>query len=1152
MGADVAARPATFTLADRYVKREGTIYLSGIEALVRLLLDRARLDRESGLNTASYVTGYEGSPLGGYDLELAHCAALLAEYDIVHQPGLNEELAATAVSGTQLAGQVGDLRYDGVTGFWYGKAPGLDRATDAIRHANLIGTAPRGGAVAFVGDDPAAKSSSIPCTSEFALADLAIPTFYPADPGDVLLYGLHAVELSRASGLWSAIKIATNVADGTMTAPVVDGWRRPDLSFLDGFTPYAHTPSSRLLGRQLAALERSLHETRLPIAKAYIRASGVNRIVGPSAARIGLVSAGTTYLAMRQALTTLGIDDAALEARGIRLLKLGVVFPLEPTVVAEFAEGLDAIVIVEDKRGFIEDALKAVLYGRRDAPTVWGKYLSDGSVLFSPLGELDPDTIARGLARSLHALGVFGLSEPPRRREQLSLTTAPRMPFFCSGCPHNSSTKVAPHTLVGAGIGCHAMLLLMPGDQAGDITGLTQMGGEGGHWIGMSPFVTQCHFVQNIGDGTFAHSGSLAIRAAIASGVNVTFKLLRNSAVAMTGGQRPVGELGVSELIALLTAEGVAKVIVTTDQPKELRRQLPRGTDVRHRDELLAVQRELAAIPGVTVLIHDQECAAEKRRKRHRNKMATPRTRVMINERVCEGCGDCGTKSNCLSVQPVDTQFGRKTRINQSSCNYDFSCLAGDCPSFLTVTPGTPQKQTRPDVVLDSPPEPDWVVTPERFSIRIVGIGGTGVVTTSRVLATAAASEGLHVRGLDQTGLAQKGGAVVSDLKVSTVPAERAAKLAQDECTLYLGCDSLVATDPVNLRVVDSDRTIAVVSTSEVPTGEMVLDTGTHFPDHERIDSALDVAVRQAFFLDAGALARAVFHDEQYSNVIMIGAAYQIGALPISAEAIEHAITINGVAVDSNIAAFRQGRWAMDTRSASPADRHEPSNDVTDGSGSTANELEDLVAIRVADLTAYQNAAYAERYAAFVETVRVQEERSVGGTELAAAVARNLFKLLAYKDEYEVARLSLDPALLAQVEAQFGAGARFHYRLHPPVLRALGMRNKISLGPWFRPGFRVLRQMRRLRGTALDVFGYTEVRRVERALPDEYRSWVARVLLGLTPENHAIAVQIAELPDLVRGYEQIKMTSVETYRDRAEELLAEFAARDVDGARNPA
>ena len=1142
--------PRVASLDERYQRQDGTIYVTGIQALVRMLLDRARYDREHGRNPATYVSGYEGSPLGGYDLELARHRRLLTEYGILHQPGLNEELAATAVSGTQLAGRVGDAKYDGVTGIWYGKAPGLDRATDALRHANMIGTSPTGGAVALVGDDPSAKSSTLPCSSEMALAGLALPTFYPADPAEALIHSLHAVELSRASGLWAAMKVVTAMADGASTVPVTPHWQAPDLSDLPGgLRAYGHQPRAHLLGAELAELERSQQLIRLPIATEYIRRSGLNVITGPRStsgehrARIGLVAAGKTYLDVRQALTALGLTESGLERHGIRLLKLGVIYPVEPGIVAEFAAGLDEMIVVEDKRAFLEDAVKAALYGQANAPAVYGKQSRAGSLLFSAVGELDADSVADGLARHLEPAGIPVTARPPRERVMLPL--APRTPYFCSGCPHNSSTQVAPGTLVGGGIGCHAMVAFMPPERVGEVTGLCQMGGEGAQWIGISPFVTQRHLVQNLGDGTFAHSGSLAIRAAVASGVNVTFKLLRNSAVAMTGGQQAVGELPVDRLIALFAAEGVRKTVVTTDDPAGLRLQLGargsrRRADIRHRDDLLDVQRELAAIDGVTVLIHDQECAAEKRRKRRRGKAVAPAQRAFINERVCEGCGDCGRASNCLSVQPVATEFGRKTRIDQSSCNLDFSCLAGDCPSFLTVTPAaSPARRpsaARPDpsAALD---EPERLFRPDGFTMRITGVGGTGVVTIAQILGTAFAADGYEVRSLDQTGLAQKGGAVVSDLSVSTGPAERSAKLGYGECDLYLGCDSLVATDGTQLRAASKDRTVAVISTTEVPTGQMIADVTQAFPTIGRVMAAIEAEVRSARFIDAAALATDLFGDEQYANMILVGVAYQAGALPVSAEAIEHAIRLNGVAADANLRAFRAGR-TMNEAAASRA----PSASTEAAASPAERDLAEVLALRVRELTAFQDQACAAEYASLIERVRACEAAVTGGEALARTVAENLYKLTAYKDEYEVARLSLDPALDEAVRAQFGDGARYQYRLHPPVLRALGRKHKVSLGPWFRPAFATLVAMRRLRGTALDPFGYTEVRRTERALITEYRAVVDTLLAGVTPGNHDLAVQIAALPDLVRGYEEIKLATVRAYREKLVELREEFAA----------
>ena len=1152
----------SYALADRYTADEGLVHLTGLQALVRVLLDQHRHDRARGLDTRTFVSGYEGSPLAGFDLELGRHRRLLDEHGVVFSPGLNEEAAAMAVQGTQLAAVSGGLRHDGVVGVWYGKAPGLDRASDAIRHANLMGTHRTGGVLALVGDDPGAKSSSVPCASEFALADLAVPVLYPADPQEVVRLGLHGIALSRASGLWAGLKVVTAVADGSATVGAgLDGFDPvlPDL-LVDG-RPYRHTVTGHLLQPALGPLERDLHRARLELARRYAAANGLDRItVRTGDDRIGLVAAGKTYLDLRQALDALGLDDDELRRRGVRLLKLGMVHPVEPGIVREFAAGLREVVVVEEKRSFVEAAVKELLYGRPGAPAVLGKTGRDGAPLFPPHGELDPDLVATGLAGLLADLpSVAAWRErrrPPRgpgQRSRIDLPLLGRTPYFCSGCPHNSSTKPGDASLVGAGIGCHAMVLLMDPRQVGDVTGLTQMGGEGTQWIGMAPFVEAAHFVQNIGDGTFHHSGSLAVRAAVAAGVDITFKLLHNATVAMTGGQDAVGALTVPALTRLLAAEGVARTIVTAEDPGRHRgADLAPGVEVWPRDRLGEAQRVLAAVPGVTVLIHDQECAAEKRRKRKRGTLPTPAQRVMIDERVCEGCGDCGRASNCLSVQPVDTEFGRKTQIHQSSCNLDFSCLAGDCPSFLTVVPGAARARAAVPALDDAvlPPPPPGTGTAD-FALRMVGVGGTGVVTVAQVLATAALLAGRRVRGLDQTGLAQKGGAVVSDLKITTGPREAAGRLAAREADLYLCADLLAGADAGNLAVADPARTVAVVSTGRVPTGAMVVDPDTAFPDVDETTGRITAAARTGVLLDARDLAERLFGGDQYANLLLVGAAFQAGALPLPAEAVERAIALNGVAVEANVQAFRRGRQAVadpDALAAVLAPPPAPPAPVPPAAAldlaagvraEPGSELARLVGIRVAELVAYQDARYAARYAADVERVRAAEDAAVpGSTALAEAVARNLHKLMAYKDEYEVARLSLDPALAAEVEARFGVGARATHQLHPPVLRALGMRRKIGLGPWATPAFRVLRTMRRLRGTRLDPFGLAHVRRVERELVAEYREVLDGLLADLAPETHARAIEVAGLPDLVRGYEDIKLESVARYREQLARAVA--------------
>ena len=1174
--------------AERYTAGQGTVPMTGVQALARLAVNVRRADRAAGRDTALFISGYEGSPLAGYDLELQRHADVLAAHDIVFRPAVNEELAATSVQGTQLAPGTGDARVAGITGFWYGKSPGLDRACDALRHANLMGTDPRGGAVAFVGDDPAAKSSTVPGASEFLLADLGLPVLYPADPQDVLDLGHHAVAMSRVSGLWVAVKIATNVADGVGTVQVGSDRVQPVLPAVR----FEHTVNARMLPPALLEMETTRDGARLDAARAYARANQLNTVYGcGSRGRVGVVAAGKTYLDVAQALGRLGLNERERHARGLRVLRLAMIHPLVPAEVKDFARGLDEVMVIEEKRSFIEAALKDILYDIPGAPRIVGKTEPNGRPLVPSAGELDADLIAAALARRLGKLG--GLGEFPtvdawqdRRGQTLlqqrgaaqrtvtPLPLLPRTPYFCSGCPHNTSTKVPPGSMVGGGIGCHALVLMMEPDAVGDVLGLTQMGGEGAQWIGLAPFLTtRRHLLQNIGDGTFHHSGSLAVRAAVAAGVNITYKLLYNSAVAMTGGQQAVGAMPVAALTRSLAAEGVRRIIITTEEVRRYRgADLAPVAQVWSRDRLDEAQRELSAAEGVTVLIHDQECATELRRKRKRGLAADPGRRIMINERVCEGCGDCGRKSNCLSVQPVDTDFGRKTAIDQSSCNKDFSCLAGDCPSFLEIRPAARAKPRRlaPSLAADATGDPvprldAGDLAGAVHTTRITGVGGTGVVTVSQILTAAARLAGLEVRSLDQTGLAQKGGAVVSDIKISGSVVEAAAKAAAGECDLYLGCDLLVAADPKNLVVAHPDRTLACVSTTKVPTGPMITDATIGFPDVTVISDQIRAATcgPDAVFLDARSSSITLFGTDQYANTLLTGAAFQAGALPLPASAIEQAIELNGAAVDRNVQAFRRGRQAvadppafaaaLDALSVRALEREPGVTErvIAATVGTPADsELARLVLGRVTDLADYQSAAYARQYAAFVAGVAAAEQRTVpGSTALSLAVARNLHKLMAYKDEYEVARLSLDPRVGAAVAAEFGPGARISYLLHPPVLRALGMRRKITLGPWFRPAFRVLRAARRLRGTPLDPFGRARVRRTERELITEYRAAVAAMLPHLSPDTLPRCVDIASAPDEVRGYEGIKLASLARYRARLGELAAGLgSAARVKGA----
>lgn len=1125
--------------AERYRADAGRVQMTGVQALARLPIEQSRRDRRAGLDTGVFISGYEGSPLAGYDLELARMRDLLTEHDITFVPGLNEEAAATAVQGSQLAPTLDGSARDGVLGIWYGKAPGLDRATDALRHGNLMGAHPSGGALVAVGDDPAAKSSSVPCASDLALMDLAMPFLYPADSGEVIDLGLHAVALSRASGLWVGLKIVTRVADGTSTVRLAHDHPEPVLPRGSG----RHQPTARLLQPTLGPLERDQLTTRLRLAREYARLNGLNRTVGRGPGdRVGIVAPGRTYADVVTALEKLGIGEDDLHASPVRLLQVRMPYPLDEDDLRAFADGLDEVIVVEEKRSFLETALREALYDEPRRPQVTGKRGPDGAELFPAYGELDVDLVTARLARRLADRGVAVRpadrdASVPAGRTQLPLAT--RAPYFCSGCPHNSSTKPVAGSLVGAGIGCHAMVLLMDEGQVGDVTGLSQMGGEGLQWIGMAPFVDRTHYVQNLGDGTFDHSGSLAIRAAVAAGVNITYKLLYNSAVAMTGGQRAVGAMSVAQVVDVLLAERVARVIVTTEDPRRYRRvRLPDGVDVLDRSRLEEAQRLLAGTPGVTVLVHDQECATERRRRRRRGPASGgPEVRVVIDERICEGCGDCGQKSNCLSVQPVPTEFGRKTAIHQGSCNLDYSCVQGDCPAFLTVqVPAGARGGAAVDGLAadDLPAPPAYDAGLDRFGVRFAGVGGTGVVTVSQVLATAGLLAGWEVRSLDQTGLAQKGGAVVSDVRLRREGAE-SNKLGDGECDLYLGCDLLVAADPAHLAVASPGRTVAVLSTAQVPTGRMVSDVQVGFPEIEPLTGAVGERTRALTTVDARALTTTLFGDDQYANMLLLGAGLQASALPLPPAAVEEAIRLNGVAVDTNLQAFRRGRQLV----ADPAAVAVLVDSRRTAAAPAPASLEELVEHRVAELTAYQDAAYAEDYRGAIEALREAEERAhPGSTALAETAARHLHKLMAYKDEYEVARLATRPDAHDAVVAELGAGARVSWNLHPPVLRALGMRRKLRLGPWFGVPLRLLATLRFLRGTPVDPFGWARVRRVERALVAEYRTVLDELARLLPVIDLADAVHVAGLPDVVRGYEDVKLASVERYHDELAAALA--------------
>ena len=1127
----------TYELADRYRRDDGRAFLSGSQALARLPYEQLRADRRAGLNTAAYVTGYPGSPLAGYDRDVAASAELAAAdgLRLVFQPAMNEELAATAVMGSQLAVTLDSCLYDGVIGIWYGKAPGLDRASDALRHAVFAGTSAKGGAVALVGDDPMAKSSTLPSSSGATLVDLHMPIIYPGDVQEAIDLGRHAIALSRACGVWASIKVVEALADGTGSVELHPERINPTIPTMevDGrlWTPH---PSGQLLTPYTLDREREFHEVRLVLARIYGVLNHLNTIPvrGPHD-WIGIVASGHTYQQTLEALRILGFaTDDDLRSAGIRLFKIAMPVPLDVDQVREFAAGLVEVVVVEEKAPNLEWIIKDAMFGRVDHPIVVGKHQPDDSPLFPIAGAMETDAIVSRLrSRLAPRLAHLLTPEPPAPRQFIPLSVD-RTPFFCSGCPHSTSTKVAEGTLVGAGIGCHAMVMLMEPGRGGDIVGITAMGNEGSQWFGMAPFVGDTHLVQNLGDGTLFHSGFGAIRAAVANGADMTYKILYNGAVSMTGGQDPTGQLDVLSLCKALLAVGVKRIIITTDDLSRYNsEELPTGVKAWGRGRLLEAQEVLAQVPGCTVLIHDQRCAAELRRDRKRRLIPAPGFRVVINERICEGCGDCGDKSGCLSLQPTDTPYGRKTSIDQDSCNFDMSCIEGDCPAFMTVfaTGRAGSPFPRRGTVSPDHPLPTLTAPMRDCTIRLSGIGGTGVVTVSQILGTAAMLQGYHVRGLDQTGLSQKAGPVVSDVRLSLDTPCASNMATAGAVDVMIAFDQLGASSDTNLHTMDPRRTVVVADTATVPTGSMVLHPERPYPV-DAVTDRLDASSRDHLRVAARHLVRRLLGDDSTANVFLLGVAVQAGHVPVSADHLERAIELNGVAVAKNLAAFRWGRaWVADEAAVQAA-----ATPTSADEGRTAADIP-LRSRLVADLTDYQSKKYAARFEAVIHEVATKEN-----PDLTEAVMRNLHKLMAYKDEYEVARLLLLPESRAQAREIGGKRARVVWHLHPPALRAMGMTTKLKFGRWSKPVFWALRSMRRLRGTPLDVFGWARVRRVERAMVPEYVAAVRAMLPHIDATNLAEAVAIASLPDRVRGYEHLKLERARAYRAELARRLAAF------------
>jgi indolepyruvate ferredoxin oxidoreductase len=1182
------------TLDDKYALEQGRAFMSGVQALVRLPMLQRQRDLLQGKNTAGFISGYRGSPLGNYDQALWGAKKFLQAQNIVFQPGVNEELAATALWGTQQLGFAppGSNKFDGVFGIWYGKGPGVDRCSDVFKHANMAGTTPWGGVIAVAGDDHVAKSSTAVHQSDHIFKACGLPVFFPANVQDILDLGIHAFAMSRFSGVWAGMKTIQEIVESSATA-VIDT-QRVSIKIPTDFLMPAGGVHIRWPD---AALEQEarLFDTKWYAALAYVRANRLNYnvIEGPND-RLGLIASGKAYNDTRQALTDLGLDDATCRQLGIRLHKVSVVWPLEAQLTREFATGLQEILVVEEKRQVIEYQLKEELYNwRADVrPRVLGKFNEvegtdpnvggggewsmpnpSANTLLRANADLSPALIARAVAQRVKKMGVdadiaaridaqLAILEAKERAMQVleigAMKVAERQPWFCSGCPHNTSTKVPEGSRAMAGIGCHFMAIWM--DRS--TVGFTQMGGEGVPWVGQQPFSNEQHMFANLGDGTYFHSGLLAVRQSVAAGVNITYKILYNDAVAMTGGQ-PVGERpeghSVIQIAQSMRAEGAARIVVVTDEPDKYDgvKGLPEGIAIEHRDALDRIQREFREIKGTTVIIYDQTCATEKRRRRKRGTMPDPAVRVIINELVCEGCGDCGVQSNCLSVEPLETEFGRKRTINQSSCNKDMSCLKGFCPSFVTVEGGQLRQKSKSAVLspfdLGPVPEPTLPVLGDTsWGIVVAGVGGTGVITIGQLLGMAGHMEGKGIVTQDAGGLAQKGGATWSHVLIAAHQQDiHTTRVSMAAADLIIGCDPIVAASKETLLRMREGRTHVALNSHSTPTAAFVKNTHWQNPAQAcAAEVAKAVGSAGLGLLDADAVATQLMGDSIFTNPLMLGYAWQRGWVPLAKDSLLRAMELNAVAVEKNKAAFEWGcQAAHDWPKVAALLAQQTHAGSQAGTAQVVqfkprDVLADLIARRVAFLTDYQNKAYAKTYETFVGRVKAAEAAlGVKGERLSEAVARNLFKLMAYKDEYEVARLHTDPRFLERVGAMFEGDYKLNYHLAPPMLSQRndkGELQKRKFGPAMLAGFRLLARLKGLRGTAFDVFGKTDERRTERELIQQYRQSLQEVLGALTLQNHAIALEIARIPEQIKGYGHVKERHLVAAQQKWNALMAQF------------
>jgi len=1142
------------SLDDKYTLQQGRIFVTGIQALVRLPMLQKLADQKAGLNTAGYVTGYRGSPLGALDQQMLRAEKYLKQHDIVFQPGVNEELAATAMSGTQQINLQGTGAYDGVFSIWYGKGPGVDRSGDALRHANNFGSAEHGGMLALLGDDHAAESSTTANQSEYAMVDAMIPVLNPASVQEILDYGLYGFAMSRYSGAVVSYKCVHDTVEATASVEVSD--ERYKIITPDDFEMPEGGLNIRVQDTFLDQ-EHRVHYHKLNAAKAFARANKLDQItINPGDAWLGIATTGKSYLDVRQALTELNIDDDTASQLGIRIYKLALSWPIEPTGAEQFAKGLQSIVVVEEKRGLIEDQLKSLLYGRANVPQIEGKIDKHGRILLPSTARLNATDIAIILGRRIvektasNAVGerVTQLEEMIQSTRARAAPAMTRTPYFCAGCPHNTGTRIPDGSVAKSGIGCHFMVQWMDRNTAG----FTQMGGEGASWIGEAPFSTNKHIFQNIGDGTYYHSGLLAVRASVASNITVTFKILFNDAVAMTGGQPMDGPLTPVAIAQQVHSEGVVKVAIVTDEPDKYASgtQWPPGTDIHHRDDFDQVQREFRELSGTSVIIYDQTCAAEKRRRRKRGEFPDPAKRLFINEEVCEGCGDCGIASNCVAILPQETALGRKRRIDQSACNKDYSCVNGFCPSFVSIHGGRlkQHKSSNNNSEWNTPlPDVSLPQLTDNFGIVLTGVGGTGVVTVGAIIGMAAHIANLGCSILDMMGLAQKGGSVTSHIILAHAPeAITSTHIAAGRASLLLGCDMVTAAANTTLERISHGKTKAIINTHAMMSGDFARDRNSTFPGRELQNSIAEATgIQHSQFVNATRIAEELLGNTIGANMFMLGYAWQSGAVPIPLKAIERAIELNGQSVEMNTKAFLWGRRAATDQGAveSLATPAMVINTPEKFGLQRNSSVEDIIKDRTQRLTEYQNLRYAQRYSRLVAgIVELEKTKTPGRSGLAANVAKYLFKLMAYKDEYEVARLHSNGKLQAAIEAQFEGEYEVRYHLAPPVIsrkdKLTGHLKKREFGPSMQRKFKSLAKLKFLRGTPADVFGYSKERRAERAMIKEYESLLEVITKDLTPVNHALAVELTALPDLVRGYGHVKMKSIDSYNTELAALRA--------------